>query len=48
MIDNDFGVELVNNFHLCSMREKQTDGFYKVENSIEFLLQKNETKIDEK
>jgi hypothetical protein len=46
MIENHFGMELVNNFHLCNMREKQTDGFYKVENSIEFYVSKNETNID--
>jgi hypothetical protein len=42
MIENHFGVEFVNNFHLCSMKEKQTDGFYKVENSIEHFSQYNE------
>jgi hypothetical protein len=38
MIDNSFGVENVNSVHLCSIREKQQDGFYKIENSIEFLV----------
>lgn len=42
MIENSFGVELVKNVHLCSMREKQVDGFYKIENSIEFSVTKKD------
>jgi hypothetical protein len=30
-----FGVELVNQIHLCNIREKQQDGFYKTECSIQ-------------
>ena len=35
MVCLDFGEEHVNAIHLCSIRQKQNDGFYKVEASIE-------------
>ena len=37
MADIHFGVELIDMIHLCSMTEKQDDGFYKIESSIDFF-----------
>jgi hypothetical protein len=35
MISTEFGEEYVNEIYLCSIRQKQDDGFYKVEATIE-------------
>ena len=37
-ISQDFGVELVDSIHLCNIREKQDDGFYKIEGQLNVLL----------
>lgn len=37
MIENHFGVELVDMIHLCNIREKQDNGFYKIEGSHQFF-----------
>ncbi len=31
MSETHFGVEMVESIHLCNIREKQEDGFYKIE-----------------
>ena len=35
--ETKFGVEFVNEIHLCNIKEKQQDGFYKTESSIQFI-----------
>ena len=35
MQNHEFGVEHVSNIYLCSIRQKQSDGFYKVEASLD-------------
>jgi 2'-5' RNA ligase len=35
--ENPFGVEHVDKIHLCSITEKDSDGFYKIEKSIDFF-----------
>ncbi len=37
MIDDYFGVELVDEIQLCSIREKQEDGYYKIESSMKLI-----------
>ena len=36
--ENYFGVEMVETIHLCNIREKQEDGFYKIEGQLKILL----------
>ena len=34
MVESHFGVEIVDSIHLCNIREKQEDGFYKTEGQL--------------
>ncbi len=34
MVEKDFGVEDIDSVHLCSIREKQFDNFYKIKNTL--------------
>ena len=43
--EEKFGDELIDSVHFCSITQKQDDGFYKIENSLN--LHENQTKPNE-